>query len=305
MRNQKLLPYTFLAPALLAMVFLVFYPLASGIALSFTNATERNVAKWIGDKYVPAKYEFNGTQNFTDVLNEQYDPFWRTLAHTVLWTITNVTLHVAIGILLATLLNRKIRGRTIYRVLLIVPWAVPSFVSAFSWRYIFNQQYGFVNLLLGKFGVETIPWFSNYYLATFTAIVANTWLAIPFNVVTILGGLQSIPADLYEAGTVDGANRWQAFRFITIPMLRPILTTIILLGMIWTFNSFNVIYLVTTGAPSGQTEILATTAYRIGFQGIRNYSASAAYAVIILLILIVFSLFYVRVLSRNQQGGLA
>jgi arabinogalactan oligomer/maltooligosaccharide transport system permease protein len=133
-------------------------------------------------------------------------------------------------------------------------------------------------------------------------IIANTWLAIPFNTVAILGGLQSIPADLYEAAEVDGANARQKFRNVTLPLLRPVLTTITLLGVIWTFNSFNLIFLITEGGPFRATEILATWAWRLGFQQ-WQIGAAAAYSVIILLILLVFSASYIRVLNRSGQGS--
>lgn len=298
MQERKFLPYVFLAPAALAMILLVFYPLSNGVALAFTNATERTVAKWIGSNYRPATYVFTGFENFTRIF-EGGSEFYRILIHTLIWTALNVILHVSLGLLVAILLNQKFKGRTIYRVLLIIPWAVPSFVSAFSWRYIFNSQYGFVNLVLGQLGLGQPSWTSTYALSLFVAVVANTWLAIPFNMVTLLGGLQSIPSDLYEAADVDGANRWQSFLYVTIPMLRPVLSTIILLGTIWTFNSFNVIFLVTAGAPSGETEILATYAYRLAFEGIRNYGGAAAYSLVILAILLGFTFFYNRILNRN------
>jgi arabinogalactan oligomer/maltooligosaccharide transport system permease protein len=300
MTQRKYLPYAFLAPAMLAMLALVFYPLLYGIMFSFTNATSKNIAKHIGANYIPASYDFVGLDQFKAILQPD-SPFWGVLQQTVIWTVINVVLHVSLGLLLGVLLNRKIRGRTVYRVLLIIPWAVPSFVSAFAWRYIFNQQFGFINLFLGKLGVAPVGWLSTQFLATTVAVIANTWLAIPFNMVTILGGLQSIPTDLYEAANVDGASAWQSFRRITLPLLRPILTTIILLGAIWTFNSFNIIFLLTAGEPAGKTEILATYAYRRAFENY-NFGVSAAYSVIILIILLAFAAFYIRVINRNEQS---
>jgi arabinogalactan oligomer/maltooligosaccharide transport system permease protein len=300
MTQRKYLPYAFLAPAMFAMLVLVFYPLLYGILFSFTDATSKNIAKHIGANYIPASYSFIGLNNFVNILSGTTGTFWSVFQQTIIWTVVNVILHVSLGLLLGVLLNRKIPGRTLYRVLLIVPWAVPSFVSAFAWRYIFNQQFGFVNLFLEKFGAAPVGWLSTQFLATTVAVIANTWLAIPFNTVTILGGLQSIPTDLYEAANVDGASAWQSFRKITIPLLRPVLTTIILLGTIWTFNSFNIIFLLTAGEPAGKTEILATYAYRLAFENY-NFGVSAAYSVIILVILLIFSAFYIRVINRNPQ----
>jgi len=285
---------------MLAMLVLVFYPLLYGILFSFTDATSKNIAKHIGTNFIPASYSFIGLTNFINILTGATGTFWSVFQQTVIWTVVNVILHVSLGLLLGVLVNRKIPGRTLYRVLLIVPWAVPSFVSAFAWRYIFNQQFGFVNLLLGKLGAAPVGWLSTQFLATAVAVIANTWLAIPFNMVAILGGLQGIPTDLYEAANVDGASAWQSFLQITLPLLRPVLTTIILLGTIWTFNSFNIIFLLTAGEPAGKTEILATYAYRLAFENY-NFGVSAAYSVIILVILLIFSALYVRVINRGAQ----
>jgi arabinogalactan oligomer/maltooligosaccharide transport system permease protein len=302
-QQRKLLPYAFLAPSMLAMIVLVFYPLVNGILFSFTDANQYNVVKRIGANVVPASYSFIGLKNYIDLFNQTTGEFWRVLAQTVVWTVINVALHVSIGLFLAILLNRKIRGRTLYRVLLIVPWAVPTFVSAFAWRFIFNQDIGFVNLTLARIGIGPVPWFSTQFLAMTVAIIANTWLGIPFNMVSLLGGLQSIPSDLYEAANVDGASWLQSFRYVTLPQLQPVLTTIILLGTIWTFNGFTIIFLITGGGPAELTEILSTYAWRWGFQR-WEFGIAAAYSVVILLILLAFAAFYIRYLNRTQAGAL-
>lgn len=316
------LAYYFIAPAVIVMAVLVFYPLFSGVYLSFTDATQANVLqrapiprsgncikapiapvapKIEGNSCITAAtYEFIGLTNYTSILTNSAYQFWPVFQQTVVWTIFNVIPHIGIGLGLALLLNRNIRGRTIYRVLLILPWAVPSYISAFVWRFIFNGDIGFLN----NFFDMQIPWLSDPNWAMFSVIVANTWLAIPFNMVTILGGLQSIPADLYEAANVDGANGFQKFSQITLPMLRPVMMTATLLGVIWTFNSFNIIFLVSEGGPFRSTEILATWAWRYGFSQRPEYGIAAAFSVIILLVLIVFSIIYIRVLQRPGQEAL-
>ena len=160
-----------------------------------------------------------------------------------------VVLHYAIGLGLAVMLNRKFRGRGIYRVLLIVPWAVPAFVSAFAWKFMFNQHFGLVNGALGTSASSRWPGSTTGGPSLFTAIVTNVWLGVPFMMVALLGGLQSITADLYEAAEIDGATPWQRFLNVTLPGLRPVSATVILLGTIWTFNMFPIIFLVTGGSP--------------------------------------------------------
>jgi arabinogalactan oligomer/maltooligosaccharide transport system permease protein len=235
------------------------------------------------------------------VLSGEVGDFWHQFMITVIWTVVCVVFHYGLGLGLAVLLNRPMRLRGLYRVVLILPWAVPSFVSAFAWRFMFNEQFGLINGLLESVGIDPVAWFANTWTALTTAIVANIWLGVPFMMVALLGGMQTIPGELYEAATIDGATPWQRFVHITIPGLRSVSMTVILLGTIWTFNMFPVIYLVTGGQPAGKTEILVTGAYRAAFEGIRNYSLAATYGVLILSILLVLSIFYRRALRRQGE----
>jgi arabinogalactan oligomer/maltooligosaccharide transport system permease protein len=293
--------YLFVAPSVIVMLVLVFFPLANGIYLSFTNANQYNTTRRIGDKVTEASYEFIDIQNYETILTEDRYEFWKIFRQTVVWTSLNIVPHILIGLGLALLLNRPIRGRGIYRMILIIPWAIPSYISGFVWRFIFNGDIGFLNNMLGDMGIDKVPWLSDPNWAMFSVIIANTWLAIPFNMVTMLGGLQSIPPELYEAAEVDGANGWQRFYNVTLPLMRPVIMTATLLGVIWTFNSFNIIFLVSEGGPYRSTEILATWAWRLGFQNQWEFGIAAAYSVVILLILLIFSGTYMRVLSRSGR----
>src|SRR5690606_17224846 len=215
--------------------------------------------------------------------------FLERLAWTIVWTVVCVALHVGIGLGLALLLNRPMRFRAGYRVLLVLPWAIPSFVSAFIWRYLLNGEFGVVNAMLRAAGLPGISWLDDPFWAKVSVIACNVWLGVPFMMLAMLGGLQAIPRELYEAAEVDGASPWQRFRHITLPGLSPVTRTVVLLGTIWTFNQFPVIFLLTKGGPAGATEILVTYAYREAFEGIRNYSASAAWGMVILALLIVMA----------------
>jgi arabinogalactan oligomer/maltooligosaccharide transport system permease protein len=302
--------WAMVAPVVLVLGVLVFYPLVRGIYISLTNTTEANQAAEICVRSItggevcepnPNQASFVGLENYTRVLTGEVGEFWHQFLITVIWTVTCVVFHYGLGLGLAVLLNRPMRLRGLYRVLLILPWAVPSFVSAFSWRYMFNQNFGLVNGLLTAVGLEPVPWFDNTATALVTAIVTNIWLGVPFMMIALLGGMQTIPDELYEAATIDGASAWQRFVNVTMPGLRSVSMTVILLGTIWTFNMFPVIFLVTGGQPAGQTEILVTGAYRAAFEGIRNYSLSATYGVLILSILLVFSFLYRRALRRQGE----
>ena len=297
-------------PTVLVLGVLVFYPLVQGVWQSFTNLNEDNQRTEICDKVLgggetcvpnPDAARFVGLDNYVDILTGAQGHFWLQLVNTLVWTISCVVFHYGLGLGLAVMLNRSFRGRTFYRIALILPWAVPAFVAAFAWRFMFDERFGLVNGVLQAVGLEPVAWFEQRWTAMFTAIVTNIWLGVPFMMVALLGGLQAINADLYEAAEIDGASPWQRFVNITLPGLRPVSSTVILLGTIWTFNMFPIIYFVTRGQPAGQTEILVTGAYRAAFEGIRDYSLAATYGVLILSILVVYAGVYKRLLARQGE----
>ena len=274
--------YTYIAPAVIGLSVLVLLPFLFGVCLSFFRFSQGDFS-WVG------------LAHFIEILTNQDYPllhplnFYFTLGVTVLWTALNVFLHVAIGLALALLLNRpdlKLKG--VYRVLLIVPWAVPSYITALVWKGMFNQQFGVINALLTQLGSSPVDWFGSFGTAFSANVATNTWLGFPFMMVVTLGALQSIPSDLYEAAEVDGASRWQAFRHITIPLLRPALLPAVIMGSVWTFNMFNIVYLVSGGRPDGSTDILITEAYRWAFERER-YGYAAAYSLVIFFVLLAYS----------------
>ena len=298
-------------PTVLVLGVLVFYPLVQGVWQSFTDLNESNQRTEICTKVLggaetckpnPDASRFVGLDNYVDILTGAQGHFWLQFTNTLVWTIACVVFHYGLGLGLAVMLNRQFRWRGFYRVALILPWAVPAFVAAFAWRWIFDQQFGIANGLLRAVGLDPVAWFDHRWTSLFTAIVANIWLGVPFMMVALLGGLQSISGDLYEAAEMDGATPWQRFVNITLPGLRPVSSTVILLGTIWTFNMFPIIYFVTRGQPAGQTEILVTGAYRAAFEGIRDYSLAATYGVLILSILVVYAGAYKRLLAKQGEA---
>lgn len=301
-KGSAWIAWVFLLPVLLVMGLLVFYPLIKGISYSFTNMNQQNM----GNIFAPPTYEYIGLQNYTELLGSFFEPnsvFRDVIIQTFVWTFTNVFFHFSFGLALALLLNRKIKGRAIYRTLLMVPWAVPSFVGAFSWLWMYNDKYGFFNQVLKAIGLPTVSWLGDSTTAMIAVILVNVWLGVPFMMVTLLGGLQSIPESLYEAARVEGASAWQQFTKITLPLLRPVAATATTLGIIWTFNMFNIIYLVTGGGPVHSTEILVTYAYQEAFRS-WNLGMASTYGVVILSFLVAFTLFYQRVLKSNQNEGM-
>ncbi|MGW3242633.1 carbohydrate ABC transporter permease [Streptomyces sp. NPDC001070] len=301
--NRNWYAWAMVAPVVAVIGVLVLYPLVRGIYLSLTDANSQNVGRTIGVNKIPDSFSWVGFKNYTEILSGADHQFWPHFTWTIIWTVVCVTLHYGLGLGLAMLLNRKLRGRTFYRLVLILPWAVPTFVTVFSWRLILADDGGILNTVLGWAHLPTPAWLSDSFWQKTSAILVNTWVGVPFMMVSLLGGLQSIPSELYEAAEMDGATPWQRFRFVTLPGLRSVSSTVILLGIIWTFNQFVVIFLL-FGASAGQdAQILVTWAYRLGFgQDPRDYAGSAAYGVIILSMLIVFASVYRRWLARNENA---
>jgi ABC-type sugar transport system permease subunit len=282
--RQHRFAYGYIAPAALGMLLLVFVPFGYGLGLGFFDHAHGN-------------YTYVGLRNFVEILSGGGRPithplnFYFTLGVTVLWTAANVLLHTGIGLGLALLLKDPLLGfKGVYRVLLILPWAVPNYITALIWKGMFQYQYGAVNHLLSLLGAEKVSWFSSFATAFFANVATNTWLGFPFMMVVSLGALQSIPRDLYEAAAVDGASRWQGFVKITLPLLRPALFPAIIFGSIWTFNMFNIIYLVSEGEPGGASDILITEAYKWAFERADRYGLAAAYATVIFVILLGYTL---------------
>ena len=299
--------YSYVVPAMVGMVLLVFFPFIYGIVLSFTEQTIYNsnaplTEIWVGFKnYVSILSDFRVAQTAADgglVFN--YQNFYWTLWVTIAWTVTNVTYGVVVGLILALILNTKgLALKPAYRVLLILPWAMPNYITALIWQGMFHQQFGVVNQFVQMLGMEPVSWFETPATSFFTAWATNGWLSFPFMMVISLGALQSIPADLYEAARVDGASRWEQFRAITLPSLKPALVPAVILSVVWTFNMFNIIYLVTAGQPAGSTEILITQSYKFAFQKYQ-YGYAAAYSTVIFGILLVYGVFQNRMTKATE-----
>jgi arabinogalactan oligomer/maltooligosaccharide transport system permease protein len=214
------------------------------------------------------------------------------LAVTVLWAALNVALHLGIGLVLGVVLSRPtMRLKGIYRVLLILPWAVPNYVTALAWKGMFHRQFGaitgFIELANEIFGtdLEAIAWFSRFSTSFTANLATNVWLGFPFMMVVTIAALTAVPKEVLEAAEVDGAGRLQRFFLVTFPIIARSLMPAVLLGAIWTFNMFNVVFLVSGGEPDGQTEILVSEAYRWAFTRQARYGYAAAYAVLIFLLL--------------------
>ena len=280
-RNK--VPYLFFMPAFLAIIAVVLFPFIYNIFISLSNYSLRTFSSW----------QLIGFNHYLDVFFDS--SFYSILGKTIIWTAVNITFHVSLGIFLAVLINRTLPAKPLIRTLLIIPWAIPQYIAALSWRGMFNQEYGTINLILTKYlSLPSVQWLSQPFEAFVACILTNIWLGFPFMMVIALGGLQSIPKELYEAARVDGANRWQQFKNITLPMLKPTMIPATVLGTVWTFNNINVVWLVSNGGePSNQTHILVSFVYKAAFN-LYRYGYAAALSMIIFLILLSFVLFFLK-----------
>jgi len=304
------LAYVYILPGAIIMALITFYPIAYQFWLSITDFTLRDLRTM--------SPEFVGLKNYLDVIFRglpvtNYD-FLRILVFNVFWTFVNVFLHVSIGILVAVALNIEgLPGKRVYRSLFVIPWALPSLVSGMIWANMWHDKFGAANLLLQQLGLpgntrwllETTPIVNLPQiglvlpLSFFAVLIANVWLGWPFMMVIATGALQSIPTELYEAADVDGANKWQQFWRITLPLLRPAMVPAIMIGIMMTFNQFNIIYFVTNGGPIGLTEILVTQGFKlVNPQG--WYGVASAFNIIVFIILAAITLITNRI-SRATE----
>jgi arabinogalactan oligomer/maltooligosaccharide transport system permease protein len=271
--------YRYVAHAAVVVFVLVVLPLAAGTLTSFFAGT-RSDPRYVG----LGNYEAILTARGGPLLG--HESFYLTLLVTVLWTVCNVALHLAIGVTLGVVLSRQaMKLKSAYRVLLVLPWAVPSYVTALAWKGMFHRQFGAVNAVLEAVGAQPVSWFSHFATAFSANVATNVWLGFPFMMVVTLGALTGIPKEVLEAAEVDGATRWQRFWKVTVPLLRPTMLPAVVLGAIWTFNMFNVVFLVSGGEPDGSTDILVSDAYRWAFTRDAQYGYAAAYAVLIFFLL--------------------
>ncbi|MEW6047639.1 MAG: sugar ABC transporter permease [Bacillota bacterium] len=279
-RGQGLQAAAYLTPLLVGTVIFVVLPAAYNIYISFTNF----------GLFHFQKFEWVGLRNYLEIFAES-PAFVPVLGWTVTWTVLTSFLNIAGGLLLALLLNHPgLRERNLYRTLLIVPWALPGIISIQMWAALLGGN-GPVNLALGALGMTPVRWLGDPFWAKVSLLAVNLWLSYPFFMVVFLAALQSIPRELYEAATMDGATGWASFRYITLPLLGIATVPLVVTQIAFQFNNFNVIYLLTGGNPLafpgadyGATDTLVTYGYKL-ITSVQRYGLAAAYGVVIFLII--------------------
>lgn len=278
--------WLFLIPSILILFLVMYYPITYAIGTSFTNMSIEGA-------------NFVGLSNYIEVFKDQ--TIIRPLFNTVIYTIFSVFFQLVLGFFAAYYLNFKIKGRTIFRTLLLIPWLIPPVVTAMTWQWIYDSHFGVLNSLLFEFHLIKVylSWLGDPKLALASVIFVNIWRGYPFMMIMILAGLQAIPREQYEAANIDGANNIKQVIFITIPNLKYILSVAVLLTSIWSFKDFDLVKILTSGGPAGSTEVLSTIVYHTSFKYF-DFGRGSTIAVYILMILLVLSSIYLK--ASKRQG---
>ena len=254
---DALVGYLFVLPLIVLVLGLVAYPLGNAVWISLT------------DKYVGYASRFVGLANYVTLTRDPI--FHKVVWNSAVFTLASVAVKVVLGMLMALALQRALVARSFLRAALLVPWVIPTVITALTWHWMFNALWGFINVTLQGVGLvrEPIAWLGQPATAMAAVITANIWRGFPFFGVCLLAGMQAIPRDLYEAAAVDGASPAQRFWHITLPGLRLVLLVTTLISLIFTLNDFNIVYVLTRGGPGTATHVLATYTYEVGFQALR------------------------------------
>ncbi len=296
-KSKKLFRYDnagilFVLPAFLYMLIFVGYPIIRNIILSFQDVNAGNLVK--------------GTKNF--VLFENYlelfrDAVFRTsLSNTLKYTILCLIFQFVVGFALALFFNKRFSFAKPVRGILLVPWMIPVTVTALMFKLLFATDIGVINYILRSLHLisKNIEWLTTPGTAMFALVCANIWIGIPFNMILISTGLTTIPKELYESASIDGANRVQTFWNITLPLLRPTIESVLILGFIYTFKVYDLVYVMTSGGPVNSTHMLSTYSYKLSFEMFK-YSKGSAVANVLLAILLIVGVFYIKATTAGEE----
>jgi multiple sugar transport system permease protein len=280
--RDNLLGLAFIAPTILVFCAVIVYPLVSAVYLSlFSIYTPTMEGEWVG------------LANFQELLAK--GEFWRSLANTLLWTVGTLTLQLLFGVLVALMLHQNMLFRSVARSLVLFPYFLSTVVAVLVWRWLFNDLYGIVNHMLMWSGILDMPvdWLGRMPNAMLSLIFVGAWKYFPFVVIAVLARLQTIPEELYEAATIDGAGPIARFFDVTLPQLKSVLVVIVLLRAIWDFKEFDLIYLLTGGGPIIDTQTLSLMVYKEAF-ALNRMGVASATAVLMMLVMLTFMIIYLR-----------
>ena len=270
-------PYLLLIPAFILIFSVLCYPLIASLVLSFH--------KWTFSTYGEGRVPFIGLGNFIEMSADPY--FWRSIVNTLIFSGSSLVMEFFLGLGVALLLNRKLVGTGMIRTLVILPFVLSNAVIGLNWRLMYNYDYGIINYFLSIFAIKPILWLSDPTKAMLSVIIVDVWNCTSFVVLLLLSGLQAIPQTPYEAAKIDGATGWQVFRFITLPLLRPVILVVLIWRTMDLFRCFDMIYILTGGGPGHATEVLSIYSYYKGFRYFNlGYAAAAAWVLVALIMIV-------------------
>ena len=289
MHKKNYTRWLFVLPAIIIVLALFVYPIISSFYFSFTN---KNLIR--------PTYDFVGLDNYIAVLKDK--GFWNAFLNSLKWTIFSLGGQLLVGFTAALALNKVKHLKGFYKTLLIIPWAFPSIVIAFSWQWILNGVYGFLPNILVQLGLcDTPPQFLTDRVLAFVVLVfINIWFGAPMIMVNVLAALQTVPQDQYEAAEIDGAKGWQSFLYITVPHIKVVTGLLVVLRTVWIFNNFDLIYLITGGGPAGATQTVPVYAYDMGW-GTKLLGKSSAVTVLLFIFLMAVCVAYFAVLAHWEK----
>lgn len=282
----------FILPAFLYMMFFVGYPIISNIILSTQNVSVRNL--------VNGQKKFIGLDNYVAIFQDGV--FRKAMENTLTFTVACLLFQFLIGFVLALLFNKNFSFSKPVRGLTMIPWMMPMTVTALMFKFMFSTDVGIINYILKSSGIisENIEWLTTPGTAMIAVVFANVWIGIPFNTILISTGLTTIPQELYESASVDGANGWQKLTRITLPLLRPTIESVLVLGFIYTFKVYDLVYVMTEGGPVNSTHLLSTYSYKLSFD-MFQYSKGSSVANILFLILLAVGMIYLKITMQGEE----
>jgi multiple sugar transport system permease protein len=291
-RSNRWVTVLFLGPAIVYLALFFGYPVVKNVVMGFQ---QYDIAT-----FFTGEAPWVGWRNYSDVVGGRL--FGKALLNTFLFTVGSILGQFVLGMALAVFFRRRFPLSGFLRSLILLPWLIPLIVSSAVWRWLLDTDGGALNRFLTGVGVVDagIPWLTSTSLALVSVIAVNIWIGIPFNTVILHGGLQGIPDELYEAGSLDGATGWRAFRHITWPMLRPVVSVTLVLGVVYTLKVLDIILGLTNAGPANATQTLTTQSYQLSFQSF-DFGQGAAVSNILIVISLVFAVIYLRANRRSVE----
>ena len=283
----------FALPAVVYMLIFVGYPIVHNIILGFQDVDVMNFLR--GQKH------FVGFENYVELFHDEV--FFKSVGNTFVFTVCCLFFQFLIGFALAMFFNRKFTFARPVRGILMMPWMIPMTITALMFKFMFSTKVGVVNNILTGLGITSanIEWLTDQNIAMIPVIIANVWIGIPFNMILISTGLTSIPGEVYESAAIDGAGPFQQFIRITLPLMRSTIESILVLGFIYTFKVYDLVYVMTSGGPVNSTQLMSTYSYKLSFDNFL-YSKGSAVANALLVILLLVGIVYLRITTRGEDA---